>query len=137
MDRFGQIGPEKGDYDRDVLAVANALEHGERAVTLALAHRMTRQQVTIALKRKMEVIGADYGGGPPGTKGDGEFAYVSVDEKGAYWFRIDVRVDAGYLASKLGLRTPDADALSDFLCRIARVLGPEPQWPSSTVIPHG
>src|SRR5690348_2433853 len=100
MDEFGQIGPEKGRYGEDVQDVANALRFGERAVTLALTHRLTRQQVTVALKSSMEVIGEDYGGGPPGTRGDGLWVFLAVDEHGAYWFRIDHFVDAGYIATK-------------------------------------
>lgn len=125
MDKFGQIGPEKGDYDRDVKAIADALNYGGRAVTLALTHRLTRQQVTVALKRTMEVCGADYGGGPPGTKG-GDFAFVAVDEKGAYWFRVDMLTDPSYIVTKLGLNVVDAETLSDFLRRLGLALGHDP-----------
>jgi hypothetical protein len=132
MDRFGQIGPEKGAYDEDVSNIANALQYGERAVTFALTHRMTRQQVTVVLKDKMEVYGADHGGGPPGTRG-GCFAYVGVDEHGSYWFQIDLLVHWSFLKTKLGLHDVDAQTLSEFLAKLGGALGFDVQ-PGQSVI---
>jgi hypothetical protein len=129
VDRFGQIGPEKGDYADDVESIADKLRFNENPVTFPLTHRMTRQQVTVALKDKVEV----YGAGPEGTRGDGLWVFVAVDEKGAYWFRIDFLVEAGYAAAKLNLHPVDAETLVEFLALLADKLGHAPVEATSVV----
>lgn len=127
MDEFSQIGPDKGHYDQDVKSIADALRYPERAVTFALTHRMTRQQLVVVLKDAMELVA------PPAGCTEGVWAFVAVVEKGAYWFRIDHLVEPSYIASKLGIHLVDATTISDLLRRLALALDVTPVRARSVV----
>lgn len=127
MDEFMQIGPEKGDYDADVLAVAAALNGAERAVHVLLTHRLTQQSIVVCLKEKMELLCPVVGTRP------GRWLFVARPEYGAYWFQLDFKMDPGYVASKLGINPIDAETLTDFMERIARAIGIEPVTATSVV----
>ena len=127
MDQYGQIGPEKGNYGEDVRDVANALKFPERAVHVLLTHRMTQQSLVLCLKDAMEL------NGPVAGCSEGVWLFVARLEHGAYWFRYDHMLDASYVASKLDIHRVDAETLVDFIERIARELGVEPQVATSVV----
>lgn len=113
MDQFQQIGQEKGDYAADVRDVARVLTAGH-PTTVALAHRMTRMQLVLALYGSVAVLTP-----PPGVDGeDRVFMFVAVIEHGAYWFATDGFLDPGFVAGKLGLAYVDGATVAEFLTRV-------------------
>lgn len=126
MDEYGQIGPEKGDYEHDCAMVAGELAKG-LPVYVHLTHRMTQQQLVLCLKDRMSLTAA-----VPGT-GGGQWLLIVRVEKGAYWFRVDHKQDPGYLARWLGGNEVDAETVADFIERIACALGTEPVATKSVI----
>jgi hypothetical protein len=61
MDSYGQIGPDKPNYEHDVAAVREVLALGE-TVALRFAARMTARPVVLARLSGMTVFGAPTGG---------------------------------------------------------------------------
>lgn len=138
MDKYGQIGPEKGDYDHDVRTIAHALDDGDHAISAILAHRGTRMQTVLASKKHLLVIGGDPLSGQSARERDATEAhlwlFVAVQEHGAYWFRVDTVAHPSYVAEKLDVMAADAETITDFLTRLGAAMGADPQYAQSTVV---
>lgn len=138
MDKYGQIGPDKGDYDHDVALVANALTAGIQAVSVILAHRGTRMQIVLATKEHLLVYGGDPLSGQSARERDATEAqlwvFVAMQEHGAYWFRLDTIAHSSYISEKLDVMPGDAETIMDFLTRLGRAMGADPQVAQSTVV---
>jgi acetylornithine/succinyldiaminopimelate/putrescine aminotransferase len=128
MDKYGQIGPDKGEYDHDVALVANSLTAGIQAVSVILAHRGTRMQLLLASKEHTLVFGGD-----PLYDAAGVWVFLAVQEHGAHWFRIDTIAHTSYLREKLGVTEADAETISDFLVRLGHAMGLRVEAARSTV----
>jgi hypothetical protein len=116
MDTWGQIGPEKGQYDADVLGLAAALTSGA-TVRVKLADRMTQYDLVLCRTHAMTRLG---GIGPSEV----DALYVSHMGKGAYEFPFGQGdTDPGYVNTKLGY-TSDADGevVSEFINRLFRAM---------------
>lgn len=121
MDKYGQIGPEKGDYASDARAVAtNLADVG--ACFVAFAHDGTRMNLILVPRMHVACEGAE----PAGLERAGEvpawWIHVAVTEHGAYWFDVFNYADPGYVASKLDITLVDGTALAEFLTRLGSAL---------------
>lgn len=124
MDRYGQIGPEKGNWNQDCRRVAEVLADGETPF-VALAHRGTRQEVMLMPASRAWCVeakptGIDATDSPP-------WALLSVVGRGACWVQLGVGyVHAGYIAGHLsgaGHDPVDAESLAALLEGVAAALG--------------
>lgn len=124
MDRYGQIGPEKGNWNQDCRRVADVLADG-RTPFVALAHRGTRQEVMLVLASRAwcvesEPEGIDANDSPP-------WALLSVVGRGACWVQLGVGfMRAEYLAEHLsaeGHNPIDAESLAALLDGVSAALG--------------
>lgn len=142
-DRFGQIGPEKGDFAEDCLALAVLLRAG-RTVYVPLAHRMTRQGITLALSDSIDVPWA----GPEGMHQRHEEApwlFLAVEGRGAYHFRCGRDWnDAGYVAGHLckdGYNEVDSESIKLLLDQLGDALaeceGRDPSPPGPIEVRDG
>lgn len=124
MDRYGQIGPEKGNWKQDCRRVAEVLRR--RGVPfVALAHGGSRQEVMLTLASRAwcveaEPTGIDVNDLPP-------WALLSVVGRGACWVQLGVGyMHAGYLAGHLsgeGYNAVDAESLAVLLDGVSAALG--------------
>lgn len=120
MDEYGQIGPEKGDYERDCRTVAHMLRKWG-TVFVAFAANGTRMNLTLVHKGGLMTLGAD-AARPAGISGSAEttqWVLVVREEFGSYWFDLAGHIDPGYLQGKFDrCGEVDAEALTEFLLRV-------------------
>lgn len=113
MDQYGQIGPEKGSYARDVRTVARMLVRGETPVYVAHVARMTRLGLHLWLRSRE----GDLQVAPRGLE-DAEWLYVLVDEHGGTHFEIGSYLAPDYIATRLNVTLADAKELGEFFARL-------------------
>lgn len=120
MDEYGQIGPEKGDYERDCRQVAHALRnHGN--VFVAFAANGTRMDLTLI--HKADLLCLPNGARPAGIGKLGadlpdtsQWVLVVREGYGSYWFDLTAHIAPGYLQGKFERTTDiDAEVLTEFL----------------------
>lgn len=118
MDAHGQIGPEKGDYAADVVAVARKLREGTTYVDLA--HNGTKYRLLLTLREDVDRLG-DYGiEGVPAGQG---FIHVAATDHGHYWFQLGGYIAPSYVADKLDdFNETDGKTIAEFLKRLELAL---------------
>jgi hypothetical protein len=113
MDSYGQIGPEKPDYQRDLEAIASELlaTHGAAVVVVSFAARDTQKHIALGRMRHMEIRGDR----PPGFADTNDALFVGV-ANGRCAFLPMAWLHPSYVQQYLG--TPfgaDPDPLTEFL----------------------
>ena len=120
MDSWGQIGPEKPDFDADVEAIAAHLRAG-RAVEVAHAYRQTQTKLVLTPRGRVNVWleGRRLRGDPAHAIG-----------KGGDWLPLTGDVHWTGVAQYFGISNEvDATAIADFLNRLSPLLVPPPPSP--------
>jgi hypothetical protein len=115
MDRYGQIGPEKPDFDEDLATIARRLAAGE-AVAFTHSHRMTALDLVIVPAEAIFVHGVP----SPFRHADRHAPLVTVLGKGAS--RLPLCGDLDWIAvdEYLGVTNEvDATGIAELLNRIA------------------
>lgn len=123
MDEHGQVGPEKGDYGRDVRAVATLMATLQRSVYVPFAANGTRLGLLLTRKADLATLRATPEGlaeveGDPWVAAPAGWVHVSVANHGSYWFNLATYLNDGYIASKLDVTATDGAALGEFLTRL-------------------
>jgi hypothetical protein len=125
MDRYGTIGPARGDYASDVDHIAKLLRDGMTVYVehcaLGSRHRLlmvcTGQPNFIAYCNSQEAI--DAGGDRTHRYDKEEWLFVGINTEGGAWgglYPFGSAPAPSYLAEKLGLRYGgDADTLARFI----------------------
>lgn len=132
MDRYGQIGPDKGDYDEDCQLIAGWLRR-LLPVFVKLAAEGTGFEVALIPVGALALASADESGKrcyPAGTQAlDGTVGtqlLVVIRDKGSAWFDTRLRKAPPYIAEKFGYSNPiDPASIADFLDRVGRALHPD------------
>lgn len=124
MDEYGQIGPEKGDYQDDLATIAEALKIGP--VRIKLADRMTRYDLVLATADRMGWLAAepDRELGAPVE----HWLLVAQDRRGCGWFRLGTP-HAAYVAEVMRMANAgDGEVIAAFIAALAPHVIGDPQW---------
>lgn len=114
MDGHGQIGPNKGDYESDVLSIASILSQGTPVYVL-LADRMTSYPLMITRRfaTTSEIEREQHAND----------VFIAHAGKGAYWFNLDGYAAPAYVADKLGFTAAgDGEVVAEFINRLTRAM---------------
>jgi hypothetical protein len=117
-DEYGQVGPEKPGYLRDIGAIVAELTHGARVVSVKFAARNTMKHIVLATLHGIARIDAD----PEGFGGK-DALFVGIANGQAGWLPIDPEpLHPSYIAQYLGRSFGDGDIdhpLADFINAVA------------------
>lgn len=116
-DEYGQVGPEKPGYKRDLEAIVTELTSGAATVNVKFAARSTMKHIVLASLHRIARIDAD----PEGFGGKNAL-FVGIDNGRAAWLPIEFPLDVGYVVQYL--HAPFGDGvedhpLTDFLNHVA------------------
>lgn len=129
MDEYGQVGPEKPDYEADVIGVATKLARRD-VVDVKFAARGTMKHVVLALLPTRAELGEQedpifYGGRPEGFATQPGI-FVAIDGGKAAWLPATGDLDPGdvqgYLGHSFGVEIGGSDALTDFVNAVAHYI---------------
>ena len=115
-DEYGQVGPEKPGYERDVRAIISELTSGAGTVSVKFAARSTVKYILLTTLHKIARIDAD----PEGFGGK-DALFVGLANGACAWLPIEHGIHWGYVAQYLGQPFGDSDLdhpLADFLADV-------------------
>lgn len=119
-DQYGQVGPDKPDYDDDLTRIASLLRHGSTVDVLFTA-RLTAKHVVLARLAIVDIIGAR----PQGFAEYGDALFVGIDNGQAGWMPMAEYLHEGYVARYLGHSWGDGSddhPFADFLNELIKRL---------------
>ena len=127
MDEYGQVGPEKPDYDADVVGCAKHLVRAG-AVDVKFAARGTMKHLVLVLLHlpgEMVRYHVNYGGRPDGFAGQPGI-FVGVDSSTGAWLPATGDLHPAYVQGILGYpfgaESDGSDALTTFVNAVAQFI---------------